>query len=43
MGVVYSSPIFTPAKAEDQSRQEMMASMVLLILEDPMKPPRNHP
>jgi hypothetical protein len=29
-GVVYSSPIFTPANAEDQRRQEMMASMVVL-------------
>jgi hypothetical protein len=39
MGVVYSRPIFTPAKAEDHKRQEMIASMGVLNLDCPI---RNH-
>jgi hypothetical protein len=38
-GVAYCKPIFTPAKAVDQSKQDRMASKEVLILEWPMSIP----
>lgn len=34
IGVVYCNPIFTPAKADDQRRQDIMARMAVFLLLD---------
>ena len=34
MGVVYCNPILTPAKADDQSRQDIMARTAVWVLLD---------